>query len=201
MRLGHVKATGGFFILFAWLIYIDHQNIVPLVMVACAAHEFGHYITIRMLGGNIKYVRLTAIGAEMALSRPLGYWREGVAALAGPGVNLFLAVILCHFPWSIELAGLNLVLGCFNLMPLGRLDGGRALHCTLALLLGPDWATAIGAWMDLAATVLLLVTGLLLVGLGGNLTLLLVSFWLVAVFISGKKRGNRACYMGRKRVK
>ena len=200
MRIGRVEATSGFFFVWALLNYLDRQGIVPLVMAACALHEVGHYGAIRCLGGDIRSVRLTAIGAEMVLARPLGYWQEGIAALAGPGINLLLAALCGQMGW-LTLAGIHLMLGCFNLMPVSRLDGGRALYCTLSLLLGPEWARLILAGMTMVATALLLVLGLLIMGVGGNWTLLFVALWLVAVFFSGKKKGNRACHMGRKRVK
>ena len=196
-----VEATSGFFLLLAWLNYMDQQGIVPLAMTACLLHELGHYFAILALGFHIKSIRLTAIGAEMELESGMGYWQEGVAALAGPGVNLLLAAVLCQWGHGILFAGLNLVLGCFNLLPVGRLDGGRALYCTLALLLGPSWAERIIGVMDFTFTVVVLTLGVLLTGLGGNLTLLLVALWLIAVWFSGKKRRIRACQMGRKQVK
>lgn len=201
MRIGKVEATVGFFLLLAWLNYLDRQAIVPLAMTACLLHELGHYLVIRLFGGNVKLIRLTAVGAEMVLSKPLGYWQEGAAALAGPGVNLMLAAIFCNWPWSSLFSGLNLVLGCFNLMPIGRLDGGRAMYCTLALLVGPDAALRAGAWMDFLFTAVLLLSGLIILRVGGNLTLLLVALWMLSVFFSGKKERNRACQIGRKRVK
>lgn len=185
----------------AWLNYLDRQAIVPLAMAACALHELGHYWVIRFLGGDVRLIRLTAVGAEMTLSHPLGYWQEGLAALAGPGVNLLLAMLFCRWEWSGLFAGLNLVLGCFNLMPVGRLDGGRAMYCTLALVAGPGPAQWVGERMDLFFTALLLALGLLLAGAGGNITLLVVAVWLLVLFISGKKSGIRACQTGWKQVK
>lgn len=201
MRIGKVEATGGFFLLFAWLNYLDRQAIVPLAMTACLLHELGHYFVIRLFGGDVKLIRLTAIGAEMVLEKPLGYWQEGAAALAGPGVNLILAAVFCNWSWGGLFSGLNLVLGCFNLMPVGRLDGGRALYCTLALLVGPDAALRAGEWMDFLFTAVLLLSGLMILRIGGNLTLLLVGIWMLSVFFNGKKERNRACQIGRKRVK
>lgn len=126
MRLGRIEATGGFFLLAAWLNYLDRQHLVPLAAAACLLHELGHYAAIRLLGGDIKLIRLTAVGAEMVLSGPLDYWREGAAALSGPLVNLLLASFFCRVEGGALFAGLNLALGCFNLLPVGRLDGGRA---------------------------------------------------------------------------
>lgn len=204
MRLGRVEATGGFFLLLAWLNYLDTQGLVPMAMTACALHELGHFLTLRRLGGRVRLIRLTAAGAEMVLSRPLGYWQEGLTALAGPGVNLLLALLFCAWPGGTVFAGLNLVLACFNMLPVGRLDGGRALYCTLALLAGPGWAGRVGRSMDLAGAALLLAGGVLSLGAGGNITLLLVALWLLAALFSQNNWGrnrNRACHRGGKQVK
>lgn len=201
MRFGKIEATGSFFLIFAWLNYLDRQSIVPLAMAACALHELGHYLMIRALGGDVRLIRLTAVGAEMVLLRPLNYWQEGLAALAGPGVNLLLALIFQHWTWGSLFAGLNLVLGCFNLMPVGRLDGGRAMYCTLSLLVGPDLAQRTGERIDLIFTTFFLAAGIFLAGYSRNITLLLIAVWMLAILIQGKKSGNRACHTGRKRVK
>ena len=126
-----------------------------------------------------------------------------MAALAGPGVNLALALLFCALPGGAVFAGLNLVLACFNMLPVGRLDGGRALSCTLSLLLGPDWAWRVGRGLDVAfGALLLLLGGAALFG-GENPTLLLVALWVVAGITrekTGGKRRNGACHPGEKRV-
>ena len=113
--LGRVEVTGGFLLLLAWLNYLDRSFLVPMAVLACGAHELGHLLAIRLLGGAVREIRLTAIGAELVLAGPLGYWQEGAAALAGPGVNLLLALLCCQFSWGLSFAGLNLVLALFNL--------------------------------------------------------------------------------------
>jgi stage IV sporulation protein FB len=201
--LGRVEATGDFLLLMAWLNYLDRQGIVPMAMAACLLHELGHWAVIRLLGGQISLVRLTAVGAEMVLRCPMGYWQEGVSALAGPGVNLLLALIFCAWPGGAVFAGLNLVLACFNMLPAGRLDGGRALYCTLALLAAPEWAGRIGRCLDGIWAAVLLVCGALLARFGGNITLLLVSLWLLTAALPEKywdQNRNRTCHRRRKKV-
>ena len=92
MRWGRVEATAGFFLLIAWVNYWDSQLLVPQALLACVLHELGHYVAITWLGGGVKLIRLTAVGAEMVLDRPLGYWQEGVAALENPGKEELMAL-------------------------------------------------------------------------------------------------------------
>lgn len=179
-RFGRVEVTGGFLLLLAWLNYLDSAFLLPMALLACAAHELGHLLAVRVVGGSVKLIRLTAVGAELVLERPLGYWQEGVAALAGPGANLLLALGCCGVERYLTFAGLNLALALFNLLPAGRLDGGRALYCTLALLAGPDLAEGARGCLDLLCVAGSLGGGLLLAGSRGNITLLLVALWLLA---------------------
>lgn len=201
MRLGRVEVTGGFLLLLAWLNYMDRAFLVPKALVACVAHELGHVFLLRLMGEDIRSIRFTAVGAELVLPHPLGYWQEGLSALAGPGVNLILALVFCNYTDTLTFSGLNLALALFNLLPVGRLDGGRAVHCTLALLAGPGLASSAACWLDCLCTAGLLVAGLFLALFWGNITLLLVAFWLLAVFLRQNIydfHGNKTCQRGRK---
>lgn len=188
MRWGRVEVTWGFCLTAAWINYLDRQGIFLLALAGCALHELGHYIMIRFLGGEITAVRLTAIGMEMELDSPMSYCREGLAALAGPGTNLFAALLLCKWNWGRTFSGLNLILGCFNLLPVSVMDGGRAMACTLSLLMGPEPACAVGKRMDLFFTAVMLACGLLLAKGRGNFTMLMVALWLAALFLGKEKK-------------
>lgn len=133
IRLGRIEMTGGFLLLLAWLNYLDREFLLPMALAACGAHELGHLAAIRLLGGAVRRMRFTAVGAELELDCSLGYWQEGASALAGPGVNLLLAAACCGSERWMAFTGLNLALALFNLLPVGRLDGdGPVLHAGAA---------------------------------------------------------------------
>jgi stage IV sporulation protein FB len=169
----------------AALLYLDGQGLVLQGALVCALHELGHWGAIALLGGRVRALRLTAVGAEMELdsARGLSYPKEVLAALAGPAVNLLLAW-LCARGGRYVPAGMNLCFGLLNLLPIRPLDGGRALFCALA-----------GRWPTLAERVLegsslALAGGLLGVGLAawrswGNLSLLVTAVWLLAGALRG----------------
>ena len=166
-----MEVTGGFLLLAAWLNYLDRQGIVPLALLSCTLHALRHLLVLLLLGVRVRRLSITAVGAEMEIDRSLSYGGEVLAALAGPLVNLALALTFCRFSWGWVFAGLNLALCCFNLLPVGRLDGGRVLRCVLAWLLGPEAAWRAGWWLDRLLAGALAALGLVLVGAGAGPTL------------------------------
>lgn len=123
-----------------------------LLLFACVVlHELGHVAAARLLGIRTRGIVLLSIGAGALLERmprqPLG---ELFVALAGPTVNFVLAAVLLPLQAALasqaasdgnwDWAGLvrilvrvNLILACFNLLPVFPMDGGRVLRALLAL--------------------------------------------------------------------
>lgn len=194
MRVGQVTFSPGFLFLAALLYYFDDQNLVPLCLLACLVHELGHWWVIHFVGGQVGKIKVTIVGAEMTLVGSLSYGKEFLVALAGPGLNLILALFFCRFHWGLVFAGVNFALGVFNLLPVGGLDGGRILSSLLALALGPQWGTLAQSWIDLIFGAALLLFGGLAILAYGNFTLLLVALWLN---FGGRKKGKRGNRLAR----
>lgn len=177
-----LTVSPGFVVLLALLCYLDEGlGLLGWGLLACALHELGHVAAVRLLGGGVKGLRLTAVGAELALdgARPLSYGREALAALAGPGVSLLTAGLAAGGRRFL-LAGLSLGQGLFNLLPILPLDGGRALGLLLSARLGEDGAERVLAAASAVLSGLLLGGGLILLRIFGNPTLLVTAGWLTA---------------------
>ncbi len=185
--MSRVEVTGGFLLLLAWLNYCDTQCLLPAALCAAAAHELGHLAAVWAAGGRVNRLRLTAAGAELRLEGTMSYGRELLCALAGPMVNLVLALAASRLG-AVVFAGLNLALGSFNLLPLSALDGGKALGCGVSMMFGPQAALRLLWWTDGALAVLLLMCGVWVLWAGGNVTLLVVAAWLMCAFLAGKKK-------------
>lgn len=181
MRWGNVEVTGGFLLVMAWLYYTDTQGLIPVLLCAATAHELGHWVAIRLFGGRVRHLRLSAVGAEMALEHSLSYGRECFCALSGPAVNLLLAVCFARGTGDVALVftGLNLALALFNLLPLPALDGGRALMCMACLLTDPGMAQGICRWAEWVALTILCLLGGACLCWGGGITLPLCTLWLL----------------------
>lgn len=205
MKIGKIEISSGYLFLLAWFNYMDQGGVIFCAMLSCLAHELGHILVLRLLGNGVKYIRITIVGAEMRVSQDMSYQGELTAVLAGPMVNLILAFVLCQFQWGRMAAGLNLALALFNLLPIGRLDGGRALRCILAMLFGLETAETFCQLCSHTLIFLGSICGIVVAAICKNITLALVSAWLLAAAggESEKRRGkkqNRGCQYRRKKV-
>lgn len=188
MNFGRLEVSGSALLAAALLYYLDKDGVVPWIFLSCLLHECGHWWAIRMLGGKVVKLRLTCAGAELKLSaaRPLSPGQMVLSALAGPGVNLLLAwagILFAQRGMGEKLyffAGLNLGLACFNLLPAGWLDGGRALENLLALLGGRRLGQRMTKICSAGVIALLLLSGayLLWESEGRNFTLLIAGLWM-----------------------
>ena len=123
-------------------------------------HELGHALAAKGFGIATRDITLYPIGGLARLERmPKAAGAELVIALAGPAVNLVLAMLLTGvvfladvlpYSWSGEaavfatrLALVNLLLAAFNMIPAFPMDGGRVARALLSGWLGRLRATEI----------------------------------------------------------
>lgn len=147
-------------------------------------HELGHALAARSFGIRTAHITLYPMGGVAALRElPRSPGAELVVALAGPAVNAVLVALAGTAAmitgWNLfwMAAGMNAILGVFNLIPAYPMDGGRALR---ALLWGPlGWLRASRIAMDLGVV---LASIFALVGLvTGSMNLVLVGGFLILV--------------------
>ncbi|MEX0345911.1 MAG: site-2 protease family protein [Rhizobiaceae bacterium] len=180
-----------FFLLLLW-IGVAHFNqggseaaiigiVFILALFACVvAHEFGHALAARRYGIRTPDITLLPIGGMARLERmPEKPSEEIIVALAGPAVNVVIALVLIVFfgaqpgfatlenlgdPrvefWS-RLATVNLFLVIFNMIPAFPMDGGRVFRAVLAIRYKRARATRIAARVGQGFAFLLGFLGLL----------------------------------------
>ena len=172
---GKISVTWGSAALLVLALIAGAGEVLPLVILSALCHELGHLTALRLVGAKVEQIRLTAFGAEIrADTRYLSYGREIFCTLAGPAVNLILAVVLARAAGDYLLAGANLFLGVFNLLPLPSLDGGRALYLAVSWFTDPLLADRVSRCVGLICGGALAAGALILVVLHGTGAFLLL---------------------------
>lgn len=143
-------------------------------------HELGHSFTAMRFGIRVRRILLMPIGGMAEFDEiPRQPSRELLITLAGPAVNFVIAAALScwvgfpqGWPWNDYeyaanargFAGLvmawNLLMGCFNLVPIFPMDGGRILRAILTTRLpyvrATFWAASVGKVLAIVAALLAL---------------------------------------------
>ena len=166
-----VHAT--FFLLLAWIAgsafleggaqaALVNTAFVCALFVCVVAHEYGHALMARRYGIATPDITLLPIGGMARMARmPEKPAQEIAVALAGPAVNVAIWATLWLLGFRPDpatladpqrigdflgaLAGVNLFLALFNLIPAFPMDGGRVLRALLSIFTNRVRATRIAA--------------------------------------------------------
>ena len=156
LKWGKLEIGWGFPALAAVALLAGAGGALPIAALCALSHETGHLLALRLARAKVERVRLTAFGAEIqADTRYLPYPQEILCTLAGPAVNLILAVLLARLAGNDLAAGVNLTLGLFNLLPIPALDGGRVLYLLVSWGWEPMAADRVCRWVGLCCALLL----------------------------------------------
>lgn len=164
-----------------------------LVLFVCVVlHELGHALMAKHFGYPTRSITLLPIGGVATLEvMPESPRQELLVALAGPAVNVLIALALFPFISSTEaftqpdlgqlttlhnfllaLFRINVMLVFFNMLPAFPMDGGRVLRALLALWLDRLRATRIAAGLGK-----LMALGFVFIGLLSNPFLVLIGLF------------------------
>ena len=186
-----VYVHGTFLLLIAFLAFSDlmaGQGVVAMVrgtglilavFTMVVLHEFGHALMARRFGVRTRDITLLPIGGVARLEKmPDQPGQQLLVALAGPAVNLGIALVLFGLvllrdvpvgfegvrhatgPFLTQLMWINVSLAAFNLLPGYPMDGGRILRALLAMRMAPERATQTAARVGQGVAVIFGLVGL-----------------------------------------
>jgi Zn-dependent protease len=185
MKIGSIKGISVYIHWSFWLLVIFYLvsvsaeaglaagltavGLVLGVFLCVLLHEFGHAGAAARYGIGTTDITLLPFGGVARLKRmPEEPLQELVIALAGPAVNVAIAILLM-VPIALglkldgaidflgssdilqQLLGANIVLVLFNLLPAFPMDGGRVLRSLIAMrtshLRATEISARVGRWM------------------------------------------------------
>lgn len=217
----NIKVHLTFFLILIWGAFSYGGNAGPVygLIVTLALftlvllHELGHSLTAMGYGIRVQDITLLPIGGVARLERmPEKPAQELVVALAGPAVNILLALVLLPAVLGLGLAqgsllslsawtqpgllGLltfllsaNLSLAVFNLIPAFPMDGGRVFRAVLGLLTNYQNATRIAVFVGRTLAI-----GLGLIGIfSGQFFLALIALF---IFTASGQEGQAVVAKG-----
>lgn len=130
-----IKMTYTFFLVMILFLAFDKVGLSVLVLFSIFLHELGHIIIMRLFGQKINAINFDFYGIDISKTQVnLSYVKELFISSAGILVNIFIVLISFFILKNEHLYYINLCLILFNLLPVGRLDGGQILDKILQLL-------------------------------------------------------------------
>ena len=187
VRIGRaaVEISYPFAAMLALILLLDTKEIAAAGLLAALVHEAGHLLWMRIcrieierLGFTLSGIHIQTKGVDLS-----GYREEAVLALAGPLMNLVVALFLFSFPRTVFVERLilsNLAILGINILPIRALDGGSALEALLSMCMNRERAEKITFAVSVTCLVPLVFLGVLFVFRSRyNFTLLILSLFLV----------------------
>jgi Zn-dependent protease len=156
--------------------------VIGALFVCVVMHEYGHAIAAKRFGIRTRSITLTPLGGIAHLERMTHKpWEEFCIAVAGPLVNVGIAIVLgmalmggFGLGWDLEssmlmhflgvLLVLNIVMVVFNMIPAFPMDGGRVLRSILAGSLGLLEGTRVAVAIGTATAIAMGMAGAFLLG-------------------------------------
>ncbi len=176
-------------IFMAAFIVIDGSFLALFSVIFALWHELWHIITIKYYQKGFGFFS-KSVGFSINASA-LSYRQEFFVCLAGPVSSLFLAIVFLPFALKNEYLLFaffsNTALFLINIVPIYPLDGGRILYSFLCDRFTLENANKITRYVTVIFLLpLLIISVIIFIRTGYNLSLLMISIYLLALFVGVK---------------
>ena len=162
------------------VLVLDRENRMIMCFAAALLHELGHLLMMLIFGVKVRGAALRLFDVRIDADSPCSFTADICVTLGGPAANLLLAAVF--MPAGGFFGGANLALGCFNLLPVTSLDGGRLLTLLLSRRFSPRVCDITLKIISFVVLLPLMTAGIYtLFRSGYNYSLLIISLYLLAI--------------------
>ncbi len=188
----NIKFKFLFFAVISFLAILDKTNISMIALFSSLIHEMGHIIASFICKKKPKEISFETFGIRMFQpDKVIPYNQEIFILFLGPLLNIILSFIFLFFYeqssnfllWGYS----NLIIGVFNLLPIGSLDGGRILHIFLKKFLDLKKSYFIGMLFSLLFLAPVIFIGVKIIFDSYNFSLIITSMYLFLIICN---KGN-----------
>lgn len=165
--------------------FIELLTLFSIVFV----HELGHVFAAKHFRWRIREVQMLPFGGVMAADEQgtVSAKEEMIVALAGPLQNALLIVLALVLQslgwwdgsWTQYFIEANMMIGCFNLLPVMPLDGGRIMLSLLSYPLNYYESIVWSTWLSLILSGLLILASFVTIQTTG----IQLNFLLIGLFL------------------
>lgn len=189
------QVSFSFFALIALFLLLDGTSVAVYGILASVLHELGHVVMMFWKHSAPNQVVFAPFRVDILdHNRQRHSYRTDIAILlAGPCANLlcFGISLLCFvfggFDHFLLFGYMNLIVGLFNLLPVGPLDGGQVLFALLAPRIGIRKSEIIRQIVSFVILLPIALLGfLVLLDSKYNCSLLFLSYYLMLVLLLQK---------------
>lgn len=149
MKTCRVTFSVYFLVLITCMLALDTTLLTALALFCAAIHEMGHSCFLWLFRVRVTEISFHLFGVEIQVDdrNRLSYRQEFLLALGGIFANALLCSVMALFCWLQVWQGparavfsMSLFLALFNALPVGSLDGGRALETFICMHTTPQVA-------------------------------------------------------------
>lgn len=180
-----------FFVMLGLFLYLDVSVHTWWMLSALLLHEMGHLLAAWAVGVPMEEMRFSCFGVRLIRGDGIltNWRREALMYLGGPLMNLGCALVFLLIAFDSERllipAAVHLVMGAFQMLPVGVLDGGCLLAVLLERFCSPPMAKRMETVISAAVLLpLFLLAWMLLRGEHRNFTLLVCCSFLMLSLLS-----------------
>lgn len=172
------------------LMILDKSYTAVFALMAAVMHELAHLSCFLYFGQTPKKVDFNALGMRISRGQDtnLSLGQEAVASLAGPFINIFIALLTLStskVEWASRATAINLSLAIFNLLPVFELDGGRAIYYLMCIKFQEKTASRVLTVLSVITLFLLYSLGFLVLFRSGyNFTLIAATVYLTILTVA-----------------